>query len=347
MKLMKEVVLTLTMMSSSWAVYAADFDLTSQIRAQIVDLVIEQLQTGYVLPARGAVAAAELRHRFDTGYFDDITSPQVFANRITGVLDVISDWHLWVNFQDQPIPEDFVSWRFSDKTEREVHLRRRNFGFEKVERLSGNVGYIELREFYYEESVSERALADVMHLMRFTDGLIIDLRRNGGGDPAMVDLLASYFLAPGVHLGDIQYKEDGRLEASYTQQIESSAHYGLERPVHLLLSENTFSGAEGFSYTMQVLGRMTLIGERTKGGAHLFEDVRLHAHFMMALPIARSINPVTKSSWQYVGVRPDIEVPAEQALHIAQKHILEELIANSSDSIAKSEQEYALRLLGE
>lgn len=339
-------VLVLTLLCGGTLI-AAEFRLTAETRIEVITRAIEQLETGYILPDRGRVAAAELAHRLETGYFDEVVSPQTFANRITGVLDVISDWHLWVNYHDEPIPEDFHSWQFADEAAELAHLRRRNFGFERVERLAGNVGYIELRDFFYQDGASERALASVMDLVRHTDGLIIDLRRNGGGSPEMVNLFASYFLPAQTHIGDIRYKEGGRVVSSYTPNEVSGAHYGADRPVYILLSENTFSGAEGFSYALQAQERATLVGERTRGGAHLFADVRLHEHFMMALPIARSVNPITQSSWQYVGVRPEIDVPAEGALRAARKAMLERLIAEGSDATAISEQAYALDTLSD
>ena len=82
-------------------------------------------------------------------------------------------------------------------------------------------------------------------------------------------------------------------------------------------SRRTFSAAEQFAYDLQALGRATIVGEKTAGGAHPYENCRLHPHFTLALARERSVNPLTGGNWQGVGVRPDVEVPAEQALEEA------------------------------
>ena len=90
--------------------------------------------------------------------------------------------------------------------------------------------------------------------------------------------------------------------------------FGESKPLYILTSGRTFSAAEAFAYNLQALGRATVVGEITGGGAHPFEYRRVHPHFAVDLPEARSINPITGSNWQGVGVQPDVAVPADQAL---------------------------------
>ena len=93
--------------------------------------------------------------------------------------------------------------------------------------------------------------------------------------------------------------------------------FGPARPVYILTSRRTFSAAEGFAYDLQALDRATIVGERTGGGAHPYENVRVGPHFVLGLPTARSLNPITGTNWQGTGVRPDIEVEADSALAVA------------------------------
>ncbi|CAE7162152.1 blaR1 [Symbiodinium microadriaticum] len=197
--------------------YSAEFSLSPALKSLVIENVVQQLEEKYVFPDRAAVASNELQQRFNTGYFDEIDDPQIFANRIVGVLDVINDWHLWVNYYADPIPDNYDYYASLKEEDQRARLRRRNFGIERLERLTGNVGLIEFREFGYLESESETALVHAMELLSNTSGLIIDLRRNGGGSPDMVSMVASYFLEPGHHIGTIVYREGGRQEESYTR----------------------------------------------------------------------------------------------------------------------------------
>jgi len=324
---------------------AEEFELTQDLKLEIISQIAVLLEEKYVFPDRGKVAANELVRRLETGYFDNISDPQIFAFRLTGVLDVISDLHLWVNYHSDPIPTDYnhLEPSPSEQKEQAELLRRQNFGFEKVERLGGNLGYIELREFQYEAETSEKILATAMEFLRHTDGLIIDLRRNGGGHPEMVPLFLSYLIPDKTLVGTLQYREDNRIAEYWTRSEIQGPRYGTQRPVYVLTSKNTFSAAESLSYILQTRGRAKLVGERTQGGANPFNNVRLHDHFMIAVPVATSIDPITQSNWLYVGVRPDHEVEADEALTLAHKLILEEQIASSDDSVARREKEFVLR----
>jgi len=87
-----------------------------------------------------------------------------------------------------------------------------------------------------------------------------------------------------------------------------------DKDLYILTSGRTFSAPEAFAYDMQALKRATIVGEMTGGGAHGTTMHRLADHFSASIPFSRSINPVTKTDWEGVGVKPDVVVPADQAL---------------------------------
>ncbi len=97
------------------------------------------------------------------------------------------------------------------------------------------------------------------------------------------------------------------------------------KPLYVLTSHDTFSGGEEFCYNLKNLKRATLIGETTGGGAHPVSGHRIDDHFMIGVPFARAINPVSKTNWEGTGVEPDIKVPATDALTTAQKLAQEKL----------------------
>lgn len=135
---------------------------------------------------------AALRERMQRKEYDNITSPADFATALTTHLREVShDKHLRVFYAKG---DDLLPGPDSDPGARQRYREmaaKRNFSFEKVERLSGNVGYPDLRGFEDPEVAAETAAA-AMTFLANTDALIVDLRQNGGGDPAMVALLSSY-----------------------------------------------------------------------------------------------------------------------------------------------------------
>ncbi|MEO6390627.1 MAG: S41 family peptidase, partial [Pyrinomonadaceae bacterium] len=172
--------------------------------------------------------------------------------------------------------------------------------------------------------------------LNHTDALIIDLRQNGGGRPDMVALLASYFFKaePRLHLNDLAGRKEGTTEydtrESWTLTTLAGERY-LDKPVYLLTSPRTFSGAEELSYDLQTQKRAIIVGETTGGGANPGGPYRLSDHFLAFMPRGYAINPITKTNWEGVGVVPDVKVPQEDALKTAQALALKQLIAKNTD----------------
>jgi C-terminal processing protease CtpA/Prc len=166
--------------------------------------------------------------------------------------------------------------------------------------------------------------------------LILDLRRNGGGEPASVAYLMSHFFPAGDerHLNDIYYREGDE-----TRQFWTSAAVKVRylKPVYVLTSGFTFSGGEECAYDFQTQKRGTLVGETTGGGANPGEFVALGHGFVAFIPNGRAINPVTHTNWEHVGVKPDVAVPAAQAEKMAYAQILRSLIANATGPEARDE----------
>jgi C-terminal processing protease CtpA/Prc len=150
------------------------------------------------------------------------------------------------------------------------------------------------------------------------DALIIDLRNNAGGMETS-RLLMGYLLEGGQPLSGEYNRPANRHSAGVSPDWVPGRRFGSAKPVFVLTSRKTFSAAEAVAYDLQALKRATIVGETTGGGAHPFEYRRIHPHFAVDLPEGRSINPITGGNWQDVGVKPDVAVPADQALDVALK----------------------------
>lgn len=193
---------------------------------------------------------------------------------------------------------------------------QRNYGFERVERLDGNIGYIDLRLVFSPEFAGDTAAA-AMQLVTNTNALILDLRHNGGGVPAMVALLCSYMFEaePPVHLNDFVAR-NGERRASWTVREVAGPRY-LNKGVYVLTGPETISGGEELAYILKHLGRATIIGEHTAGAAHVAPPFRVDDHFQAFISVGRPVHPITGTNWEGIGVEPDIHVPANDALAAA------------------------------
>jgi hypothetical protein len=172
-------------------------------------------------------------------------------------------------------------------------------------------------------AVAGETATAAMTFLSSTDAVIFDLRENGGGDPSMVAFLTSYLLGPrAVHLNDFYSRPTNETRQSWTLPYVPGRRL-TEADVYILTSSRTFSGAEEFTYNLKHLKRATIVGEATRGAAHTVEGRRINANFAIAVPTGRPINPVTKTNWEGVGVKPDVAVSPERALTAAHLMALE------------------------
>ncbi len=316
-----------------------DMTVDKATRNEVIEAAIANLDKYYVFPEKAQAMEKQLRAKSQHGDFDSVTGAEKMAETLTDVLQYEShDKHLEVRYFEKTVPElpPGQDQSEEEKAEELAHQTRLNFGVETVGRLQFNIGYIDLHAFGRPQQAAGR-IAAAMALLADTKALIIDLRQCGGGDPDTVMLLASYLYDKPTHLNDIYWRDEKRTEERWTAGDVPGKKYGEARKVYLLTSEDTFSAGEDFAYALKNNGRATLVGETTGGGAHPGNPRRLSAHFMMFVPNGRSINPVTHTDWEGVGVVPDVKTSAKNALDVAQVAILEERLAAEPDPVKKGD----------
>jgi C-terminal processing protease CtpA/Prc len=197
-------------------------------------------------------------------------------------------------------------------------MERMNCGFEKAERLAPNIGYLKFNMFGPPDICGATASA-AMTFLSHVDALIIDLRENGGGDPKMVAYISSYLFDDRTHLNDLYNRKEDKTEEFWTNTDVPGERLGGKKAIFVLTAKRTFSGAEEFAYNLKNLKRATIVGETTGGGAHPVSGHRIDERFMIGVPFARAINPVSKTNWEGTGVEPDVKVSAADALDEAKK----------------------------
>ncbi|HJQ70119.1 MAG TPA: S41 family peptidase [Blastocatellia bacterium] len=310
-----------------------DITLDAATRSAVIEGLIKRVNENYVFPEVAKKMEQAIRERAQKKEYDNVTSSKQFAQKLTADLQEVSrDKHLRVRYSHEAIPAE--GGQRGPTPEERVRfnnfLKKINFGFEKVERLKGNVGYIDLRGFTPAEFSAETIVA-AMNFVANTDALIFDLRQNGGGDPATVALLSSYlFDSEPVHLNDLYWREGDSTHQWWTLPYVPGKRYA-GKDVYVLTSKRTFSAAEEFTYNLKNLKRATIVGETTGGGAHPGGVRRINEHFQIFVPSGRAINPISKTNWEGTGVKPDIEVPAAQSLRTAHLAAVKKLLEKATD----------------
>ncbi len=300
----------------------------------VIDQAAKRLEEDYIFPDLAAKMIQSVRKRQADKEYAGIKTGQELAERLTKDLQAVSkDKHLRVFCSTDKLAKRGHSGGAESphrKDDRRQMGQWINAGYRKVERLGGNVGYLALDGFLPAAEAEETA-ASAMNFLAGTDALIIDLRHNGGGDPESVALLCSYFFGPEpILLNSLYWRKGNRTDEFRTRKEVAGKRY-LNKDVYVLIGPRTFSGAEEFAYDLQTQKRATLVGETSGGGAHPGDLAPLGDHFLMFVPQGRAINPITKTDWEGTGVKPDVAVPAADALEKAHAVAIEKLLKNAKD----------------
>ena len=297
------------------------------LRKRVIDGIGADLTEFYIDAPLAAQMKEALQAHEKTGAYDTITDGDVFAEQLTTDLQAVShDKHLRVDFnpfktppRGWPTPEDEARSQQHD-----------NCAFRKVEILPNNIGYIKFDGFMDPSFCGPTATA-AMGFVAHTDALIFDLRQNGGGRAAMVTLIASYLFDEPTHLIDIYNRKEDSTKQNWTLSYLPGPRL-TKQPVFVLTSERTFSGAEEFAFDLKNQKRATIVGETTGGGAHPVAPHTVADYFIVGVPFAKSLDPVSKTNWEGTGVAPDVKVPAVDALETAERLALEKIIQARRDS---------------
>ncbi|MEF9478293.1 S41 family peptidase [Chryseobacterium sp. 1B4] len=251
-----------------------------------------------------------------------------FADLLTQKLrTTIKDEHFFVKYLENYTPEKQMSEKEKEKLNNE-HNSLENFGFETVQRLPGNIGYINYKGFASPEA-SEKTLAATMDFVANTHSLIIDLRENGGGENGMLLLFLSYFFDQKKDLYTTWFRHDQKTVTDSTQSKVSGQKY-LHKKVYILTSKKTFSAGEAVAYFLQQYKLAEVIGEKTGGAANPVDHFIVQNQYLLLVPAGKITSLANGKNWEHTGIIPDQEVKSEDALKTAHIKILKNIITSET-----------------
>jgi hypothetical protein len=293
----------------------------------VVDQIGHLLRERYVFEEEGEKLADWLDMHYSQGAFEGITDPSTFAHAVTELL-IPHDQHLLLRYDPNPL---------EPMQRHQARANLSNWGFNGVKRLEGNIGYIDLRELPPLEIAG--AIAEgAMSFVSYMNAIILDCRFVTGGAPDMIQFIASYFFddEPRPLSGVFWRTSNTTIKLTTLPQLPGTRMPDV--PLYVLASGATFSGGEALVYDLQALDRATIVGETTRGGAHLSSHHQIKGGFEFRLPHARAVNPITGTNWERVGVQPNIEVRHNEALLTA--HLLAlDLLEDSQPEFIRWERE--------
>lgn len=273
----------------------------------------------YVFAPEGAEAAVALRANLRAGRYADAPYGPQLAPLITADLQtVLPDLHLQVRWTDTArVASDSSGW--DDPEFMGAYWAREaldNFGFDRAERLRGNVGLLVVRTIDEPEGTAAVVGAAFGFLARCS-ALIIDLRRTTGGAPTGVAHFLGHLLAPGTPLIEAVDRSGRVVERTSTPDREPT--FGAEVPVFALIGRRTVSGCEELAYDLRAAGRATLVGATTIGAANPVDVFTVDPHLIVRVPTAFVRHVGTGGSWEGVGITPDVACAVDDAVDVAHR----------------------------
>jgi hypothetical protein len=304
--------------------------------AQIVGQVRALVEAHYLYPDIAATVSRVLAEGLAEGRYP-AEEPSLATAVTADLQSVNADKHLRLLHHAEALPQRTPG----DDTEEYAAMARwadqTCGGVACVRRLPGNVGYLDLQPILFPPALCGDIITAAMSLLATTDALIIDLRNCRGGEPTMAAFLISYLWDhEPAQLTGLRERKDNQLKQAWTLPYVPGRRFGKAKPAYSLTSATTFSGGEQLSYDLQQLGRATIIGERTGGGAHAREAFPVHPHLEATIPVAEAVNPKTGGNWEGTGVVPDIKSSADQARDTGYRLALQDVIAAGSAAAAEA-----------
>lgn len=197
-----------------------------------------------------------------------------------------------------------------------IHFEDREAKLKVINNSRGKVGIIEIPSFYIGLSKKVQSLLMEANSEKL-QGLVIDLRNNGGGSLAEVIELTGLFIDNGPV---VQVRDNLQKITTYDDKNKGIDYSG---PIVVMINRYSASASEIFSAAMQDYGRAVIVGETTYGkgtvqtsrGISYPVDARLHPSWPElggAQYTVQKFYRINGGSTQLKGVNPDIEMTKSQ-----------------------------------
>jgi hypothetical protein len=297
--------------------------LTPQAVHEIVKDVNRLVRTHYIFPEKADAIAGRLTEGLVSGRYT-ASEPDQLVNLVSRDLRVVSnDKHLFLIHDPERAAGAQAGIAEVDTGQFRRELITRNHGIAEMKVLPGNVRYLRISQWLWDERETPRALDGAMRFLNGGDAYIIDIRGNSGGSGEAVNYLASHFLPPGEKMMIFRNAAEKISFYSVTDLPEGRLP---SKPLFLLVDERSASASEELAAHVKNFRLGTLIGETTSGAGHPAEFFPVAHGFLVSISIAEITHAATGKGWEATGVAPHVEVPSEEALNVAHLQALQTVL---------------------
>lgn len=350
-KVVYGVAISLIFLSSNLFAQSGKETISENQKLTIINDAIGLLKANYIYPDRVLPIESVLKKKVKNKEYSSHNTVIDFTRAVTKDLEEIGkDHHLGIFYGPEWVskikavnnsgannlsanPQQFLDMINYD-----------NFGLRKVERIEGNIGYF---SFVRAEGLeySKAAIVGAMNFISHSDAIIIDIRQNHGFSAEVVLFLESYFLPDSTKVGSFKRRVNNETVELYITKDPAVKKISESVPLFIVVDNKTSSGGEALAYDLQQFKRATIIGEQTLGEANPGRRFVINDQLWMMIPTATSMNAISGTNWEQVGVTPNIKTERSKTLQIAVLEASKSIVAKTRIPMQKQILKWQLPLL--
>ncbi len=244
-------------------------------------------------------------------------------------LSILKDEHIYINVSsNNPIPAYRKVNIHKNYNEEYLNKFKQSINWKSINQFWGwgkkdGFGYLAFYSFGRGE-VDTLKFDTILDSLRNTDGIIIDLRKNGGGSLFIISAICNRFTKNVTKVGSFIYR-DGPNHDDFAEGIpvvaKPKGSWQYTKKVVLLIGENSISAAEIFAEVFLNFENSTLIGDTTRGATIIPTTKKLDDGTTYMLPVAAFYN-LDSEPLEWRGVFPDIYFNPDLLVNDSEKDIM-------------------------
>ena len=165
------------------------------------------------------------------------------------------------------------------------------------------IGYIFIPSFFDETLPAQ--IENALNQFGPLDGLMLDLRMNGGGSSSVTYPILEYFIDG--RLGQFVSRDSSRDLEIDANEIQNSQTV----PLVVMVSQDTVSFGEIFAGVMQDSGRAQIVGETSLGNVEVLHGYDFEDGSQVWIASETFTSAFSDADWEETGIIPDVQAFAE------------------------------------